>query len=223
LRNCANVCLAYIATLNLPDTLNFELAEEDVAKLSSSHQKGTPDKRQNLPVPNLLEGLSKTTPLNSVSSSPTSEFPPTGKSGGREFFSSVANVLSTFVPDGGKSSARRKLNQPPSRATSPTLPPLDIPRLHYGPGSSPPRQRKRVITVNDKMFSDAKWTVETQQFGVNGGLINAVKAAHTAGKLQNYMWIGTLGMVYSSPFDVNCVANRCAKREPEGRSHRLFR
>lgn len=47
------------------------------------------------------------------------------------------------------------------------------------------------------MFSTAKWTAEKQQFGVNGGLINAVKSAENAGALTNFKWIGTLGMVHS--------------------------
>jgi hypothetical protein len=45
------------------------------------------------------------------------------------------------------------------------------------------------------LFTSAKWTPEKQQFGVNGGLINAVKSAQDAGALQDYKWIGTLGMV----------------------------
>ena len=49
----------------------------------------------------------------------------------------------------------------------------------------------------DTMFSDAKWKAEKQEFGVNGGLINAVRAAENAGELQDYKWIGTLGMVKS--------------------------
>jgi hypothetical protein len=53
--------------------------------------------------------------------------------------------------------------------------------------------------VSDKIFADAKWTVENQQFGVNGGLINAVKAAHSAGALTDFKWVGTLGMVRRPP------------------------
>jgi hypothetical protein len=189
----------FIATLNLPDTLNFELAEDDVAKLSSGRQAAPPrpDKRQNLPIPNLLESLSRNTSSPpTASSSPTSEFAPGGgASNRREFLTTVTNALATFEPDGTKSQVRRKLTQPPSRVTSPTPPPGEVPRVNYGPGASSPQSRKRRVTVSDKMFADAKWTAEKQQFGVNGGLINAVKSAHDAGALQDYMWIGTLGMV----------------------------
>jgi hypothetical protein len=92
---------------------------------------------------------------------------------------------------------RRKLTQPPSRATSPTPPvPPEVPTLvNYGPGTSPPRWRKRGATISDKIFSNAKWTAEKQQFGVNGGLINAVTSAANAGALTDYCWVGTLGMV----------------------------
>lgn len=58
------------------------------------------------------------------------------------------------------------------------------------------------MTVSDKLWADAKWTSEKQQFGVNGGLINAVKSAQDAGALQDYTWIGTLGMVLS--YDSGC-------------------
>ena len=147
----------------------------------------------------MLEGLSK----NAVSSPPTAiaspvtEFPPGGSgSGRREFFTNVANALASLDVDGGRPQIRRKLTQPLSSATSPTLPPVEPPRVNYGPGASPPRAWKKKVPVSDKMFVDAKWTAEKQQFGVNGGLINAVHSAEKAGALPDYKWIGTLGMVY---------------------------
>jgi hypothetical protein len=163
---------AYIATLNLPDTLNFELAEEDAAKLPEV--KTSPQKRQNIPKPNLLESLSKglVSVPTSASVSPTTEFPPGGSRQG--FFASVTNALAGLDPE---SSSRPQI------------------RINYGPGASPPRARKRGQTISDKLFTSAKWTPEKQQFGVNGGLINAVKSAEDAGALQDYKWIGTLGMV----------------------------
>jgi len=51
------------------------------------------------------------------------------------------------------------------------------------------------MTINEGVFSGAKWSAEQQQFGVNGGLINAVKSAYDAHQLEDYMWVGTLGMV----------------------------
>lgn len=195
--------IAFIATLNLPDTLNFELAEEDVHKLTSETQPtpSGPIKTKSLPVPNLLQGLSK-----SVSSPPTvilspaTESLPVGTADRGEFFRNVANALASLdAGDGGRPQVRKKLNQPPSRAQSPPLPRIEPPKQdNYGPGPSPPRSaRKRKTPVNDKMFADAKWTTEKQQFGVNGGLINAVNSAETASKLTDYQWIGTLGMVIS--------------------------
>jgi len=202
-------------TLNLPDTLNFDLSKEDVAKLSVA--AGATDKanvsplkkRSNLPVPNLLETLSKnvTSSPPTASSSPTTEFPPSvGQSTlrdgttRREFFANVASALQSLgslEPEvGGRPQFRRKLTQPPSRATSPDIPPTEPPKQNFGPGASPPRHRTRKMTIGaDKIFSDAKWKAEKQEFGVNGGLINAVRAAESAGKLQDYKWIGTLGMV----------------------------
>ena len=184
--------------MNLPDTLNFELAEADAARLSSEAEAPTRN-RQNLPKPNLLESLSKNTTSSppTALTSPTHEFSP-GHSNRRDFFTSVANALAGVDPDETRPQVRKKLTQPVSRATSSPPPkPLDIPSTSYGPGASPPRARNRRVTVTDKMFADATWTVETQQFGVNGGLINAVKSAHNSGALQDYKWIGTLGMVHS--------------------------
>jgi len=205
-------------TLNLPDTLNFDLSEEDAAKLSVA--TGATDKvtvsplkkRSNLPVPNLLETLSKNVSSSppTTSSSPTTEFPPsttaqsTLRDGAarREFFANVASALQSLgslEPEaGGRPQYRRKLTQPPSRATSPPIPPTEPHKGNFGPGGSPLRQRSRKMTIGtDKMFSDAKWKAEKQEFGVNGGLINAVRAAENAGKLQDYKWIGTLGMAKS--------------------------
>jgi hypothetical protein len=59
------------------------------------------------------------------------------------------------------------------------------------------------MTISDKVFSDAEWTAEKQQFGVNGGLINAVRSAEDAGELKDYMWVGTLGMVHFSLFNAD--------------------
>lgn len=94
--------------------------------------------------------------------------------------------------DLSRPSVRRKLTQPMSRATSPSA---HADRIIYGAGNGPLRPRKRAVTINEGIFAGAKWTAEKQQFGVNGGLINAVKSAHDAHALENYMWIGTLGMV----------------------------
>lgn len=207
--------IAFIVTLNLPDTLNFDLSEEDVARLSvatraTDKANVSPlKKRSNLPVPNLLESLSKnvTSSPPSAINSPTTEFPPSAgqstlRDGAtrRDFFANVASALQSLgslEPEvGGRPQVRRKLTQPPSRATSPDIPPTEPPKHNFGPGASPPRHRTRKNTVGaDKIFSDAKWKSEKQEFGVNGGLINAVRAAENAGKLQDYKWIGTLGMV----------------------------
>jgi hypothetical protein len=144
----------------------------------------------------LLEGLSKNTTSSPPTAviSPITEFPPaTGGGSQREFFLSVASALGSLDPEGSRPQARRKLIQPRSSVTSPTISPLDIPHVNYGPGAAP--MRVRGVVTNDRMFASAEWTVETQQFGVNGGLINAIHSAQNSGALQDYKWIGTLGMV----------------------------
>jgi hypothetical protein len=183
--------LAYIATLNLPDTLNFELAEEDIARLPAQipATPGQTRNRQNLlPIPNLIEGLRSP---GSRASSPTNEFPPAFGFGGG------VGRMDYFPLENGEETQqrppfRRKLTQPLSRATSP---PAQTDQKKYSPGNAPARSRKRGMTVNEGIFSGAKWSAEKQQFGVNGGLINAVKSAHDAHALEDYMWVGTLGMV----------------------------
>jgi len=162
--------------------------------------------------PNLLEGLSRNSVTSSpptLAVSPTTEVPPSSPgttptgphANRRDFFASVANALAGLdVPlDGSRPQFRRKLTQPPSRAQSPPLLVEELQKpVNYGPGAAPPRAQKRRATVNDKIFADAKWTVEKQQFGVNGGLINAVRSAAKSGALMDYKWVGTLGMVTSS-------------------------
>jgi len=192
--------------LNLPDTLNFELADEDLRKLTVDNvfpttPRTTPAKR--IPKPNLLEGLQRNPSSSppSVSASPTKEFPPTGPLGSRrEFFANLTNALEDLDPDGGRPQFRRRLTQPPSRATSPPHQPIDMAKA---PGIGPARPRKRGVTISDKLFSNAKWTAEKQQFGVNGGLINAVNSAKDAGALKDFKWVGTLGMVYSILIEFN--------------------
>src|SRR5271170_5132783 len=176
---------AYIATLNLPDTLNFELAEEDAAKLYPTDNPGSPSRsgtRQSAPKPNLLESLSKNASSSppTVASSLTTEFPP-GGSRRAKFFASVTSALANLDPDiETRPHLRRKLTQPPSHATSPLLPRVEPPHINYGLAASPSCTRKRDLTVGQNLFVNAKWTAEKQQFDVNGELINAVKSAQNA-------------------------------------------
>jgi trehalose-phosphatase len=46
---------------------------------------------------------------------------------------------------------------------------------------------------HDRVFAEAQWTVELADQG-NGGLRNAVEAAARTGKLNDKIWVGTLGM-----------------------------
>jgi trehalose 6-phosphate synthase complex regulatory subunit len=46
---------------------------------------------------------------------------------------------------------------------------------------------------HSKVLADAEWTVEPAGKG-NGGLRNAVRAAHENGSLQDRTWVGTLGI-----------------------------
>lgn len=99
-------------------------------------------------------------------------------------------------------------NQPPSRAKSP--PPSSILRhaalgakekavaIAYNAQNKLNNRRQRSRTVShDRRFSDYSYTVEKAVIG-NGGLTNAIDAAADAGKLDEKIWVGTLGC----PIDV---------------------
>jgi hypothetical protein len=141
-------------------------------------------------VPNLLDTL-RSRPT-SVASSPTSEFPPPPPPG---YFSTLAAALENGDLDRRVQSPRKKLTQPLSLATDPPVPPE---RKIYGHGAGPPHPPRRRGTITEALFAGAQWKVEPQQFGVNGGLINAVRSAYEAHQLGDYTWVGTLGMVFPS-------------------------
>jgi hypothetical protein len=210
------VIIAYIATLNLPDTLNFLLAEADAIKFSSGPQftlQPIPQKKTE-PKPNLLESLSRTIGSTSMPSSalpsPKGEFPP-GSANRREFFESIKQALSGLDVPSERPQNRRRLTQPPSRAASPTLPHSEVLKNTGDRVVGLHRIKKREKVSSDKVFEDAQWATEKQQFGVNGGLINAVRSAEKAGGLSDYKWVGTLGMVSSSVIYTLTTAHGCVK------------
>ncbi|KAF4509264.1 hypothetical protein G6O67_005537 [Ophiocordyceps sinensis] len=92
-----------------------------------------------------------------------------------------------------------RANQPVFRARSPPPPNLfghnrtlqkacELGRQ----GVSQPKALMRSDS-HDRVFSSAPWKVVDADQG-NGGLRNAAKAAARDGKLNDYMWVGTLGM-----------------------------
>ncbi|POR35508.1 Putative alpha,alpha-trehalose-phosphate synthase [UDP-forming] [Tolypocladium paradoxum] len=92
-----------------------------------------------------------------------------------------------------------RANQPRSRANSP--PPAEIfehsrtlqkARELGRRGVIQPRPLLRSDSA-DRVFSSAPWTVVDADQG-NGGLRNAAEAAAREGKLNEYTWVGTLGM-----------------------------
>jgi trehalose-6-phosphate synthase len=90
--------------------------------------------------------------------------------------------------------------QPKSRASSP--PPASILEHNRRLAEKAAQLRRagikhsQTVTQNeshDRVFAEAKWTVEPADQG-NGGLRNAVHAAARSGNLNEFTWVGTLGM-----------------------------
>lgn len=94
-----------------------------------------------------------------------------------------------------------RADQPMSRANSPPPPSLtlaDKNRVQQKAkelgrqGITQPRPLFRSDS-HDRVFAHANWRVVNADQG-NGGLRNAAEAAAREGKLDNYIWVGTLGM-----------------------------
>lgn len=121
-------------------------------------------------------------------------------------------------PDNPAWGTGKLFNQPRSRASSP--PPADILKHNKitekaaALGRAGLRQpRLNRSDSHDRVFAHADWTVERAEQG-NGGLRNAVQAAVRSGKLQDKIWVGTLGM----PTDaLDTDYGRNTKNDIEGR------
>lgn len=92
----------------------------------------------------------------------------------------------------------RLFTQPKSRASSP--PPADILKHNktvekaHALGRAGVRQPQLERSEShDRVFAVADWTVVPADQG-NGGLRNAVQASVRSGKLEDKIWVGTLGM-----------------------------
>ncbi len=112
------------------------------------------------------------------------------------------NPLSIIAPSDPHSPAwgsGRLFTQPRSRASSP--PPADllkhdkVAEKAAALGRAGIRQPQLLgrSDSHDRVFAHADWTVVPADQG-NGGLRNAVNASVRAGKLQDKIWVGTLGM-----------------------------
>ncbi|KAK4183123.1 glycosyltransferase [Podospora australis] len=93
-----------------------------------------------------------------------------------------------------------RMDQPMSRANSPPPPGLiskskSLAQKAYAMGRagiSQPRALERSES-HDRVFANANWQIANADQG-NGGLRNAAEAAARDGKLEDYTWVGTLGM-----------------------------
>ena len=110
-------------------------------------------------------------------------------------------LRSTIAPTDPHSPAwgsGKLFNQPKSRASSP--PPADILKhnktvvkaTNLGRAGVRQPQAERSDS-HDRVFAHADWTVVPAEQG-NGGLRNAVQASVRSGKLNDKIWVGTLGM-----------------------------
>ena len=109
------------------------------------------------------------------------------------------SVLAPSDPHSPAWGSGRLFTQPQSRANSP--PPADILRHNklvdkaaaLGRAGIRQPQLGGRSESHDRVFAHADWTVVPADQG-NGGLRNAVQAAVRNGKLQDKIWVGTLGM-----------------------------
>ncbi|KAH8815415.1 glycosyltransferase family 20-domain-containing protein [Xylogone sp. PMI_703] len=117
------------------------------------------------------------------------------------FFPKQENSKSTIAPSDPHSpkwGLGRLFTQPKSRASSP--PPADILKHNKtlekanALGRAGVRQPQLGRSdSHDRVFALAEWTVVPAEQG-NGGLRNAVQAAVRSEKLEDKIWVGTLGM-----------------------------
>ncbi|KAK5988462.1 Trehalose-6-phosphate synthase [Cladobotryum mycophilum] len=194
----------FIASLFLPKTIQFSLPGTPPRRkntLSKRYHKAfnPPKPTVAAPPPEIQPSLftpqPDITPPQTPVDEPTSPDPFANEDGFRIQFPHSDSSPS----DKGSDSWGSRANQPKSRANTP--PPADI--FESGRISQKAKelgrrgilQPKSLIRSesHDKVFASAQWRVVNADQG-NGGLRNAAEAAARDGKLNDYTWVGTLGM-----------------------------
>ncbi|KAI9772253.1 MAG: hypothetical protein M1840_001002 [Geoglossum simile] len=193
----------FVVSLYLPYTVSF-------------HTKQTPDRQETLcqqhppalkpssydvtaPIPNLFTSLG----TRNGAGGPTPPETPYITTDPQEFFFKYhdrSGVVQLPIPDPNPLALSDPhlptYIQTSSRSNSPPLSPLlklagVNDRRHAYSGRR--RGSGHSSDFHSKVLADAEWTVEAAGKG-NGGLRNAVRAAHENGSLQDRTWVGTLGM-----------------------------
>lgn len=197
----------------LPNTINFLLPSKPIT--SSTAPPATAGRGRTVPAPlkrtsTKLDTTEKPSLFNNDITPPHT---PTKDIDYNEFFAQKDLELRTHFPkqDGPRSiiapsdphspawGTGKLFTQPQSRASSP--PPADLLKstkiaekaaVLGRAGIRQPQLGGRSDS-HDRVFTHAPWTVVPADQG-NGGLRNAVQAAVRNGKLNDKIWVGTLGM-----------------------------
>ncbi|KFA67307.1 hypothetical protein S40285_03637 [Stachybotrys chlorohalonatus IBT 40285] len=196
----------FVCSLFLPKTVHFTLPG---APPNGRHKPGrrftkaafdAPPKTPKTPVapelqPSLFNPQPEVTPPQTPTDEPASPDPFINEDGFRIQFPNESGS----PPDRRSSTWGGRANQPKSRANSP--PPAEISEHSRLLQKARELGRQGVIQPkplarsdsHDRVFASANWRVVDADQG-NGGLRNAAEAAAREGKLDEYTWVGTLGM-----------------------------
>ncbi|KAF3937619.1 Trehalose-phosphatase [Dactylella cylindrospora] len=199
----------FVASLYLPYTINFHVAEKEEERGRKPTTAPRPAALRipaaNEPQAGLIQSLASRIGSRQPSPPPT----PPVQNAEEIFFVKPPLVSAGTAPVNPESAVpqklKRALTQPTSRATSP--PPASIleskapavaPEDRHHTVSGAPRaipipKRKATLTDQSQLFSEAEWTVEPAERG-NGGLRNAINSALEAGGVDEVTWVGTVGM-----------------------------
>lgn len=197
----------FIASLFLPKTVHFNLPGTSPRGALSEKSQPAPPKLEKRPdaaaPPSLFQPTASITPPHT----PTEGQKPVGGFTNEDGLR-VLPPLDTTTPvaaTGVRAPADRssptwggRLDQPMSRASSPPPPSLinasiQLKAKELGrQGVTQPSALTRSES-HDRVFAHADWKIVNADQG-NGGLRNAVEAAFREGNLDEYTWVGTLGM-----------------------------
>ncbi|KAL2147669.1 hypothetical protein VTI28DRAFT_7021 [Corynascus sepedonium] len=190
----------FIASLFLPKTIHFTLP-------GTPPRGSASEKKQPRPVPlerqpSLFQPSNITPPITPTEEKKQDVGPFANEDGLRVHIPGSQPDTDTLRAPADRSSPTwgGRPDQPMSRANSPPPPSL----IDQGrslqqkakelgrQGVTQPRSLVRSDS-HDRVFAHANWKVVNADQG-NGGLRNAADAAAREGKLDNYIWVGTLGM-----------------------------
>ncbi|KAG9238558.1 glycosyltransferase family 20-domain-containing protein [Amylocarpus encephaloides] len=193
----------FVVSLFLPNTISFSIPTLTAVRRDQPPVKRSSTKAGALEKPSLFTQHDLTPPRTRTTDNDHVEFfAQRGTQASNGHFPKQEGPRSIIAPSDPHSPAwgsGRHFTQPPSRASTP--PPADILKHNKTPEKAAAISRAGIrqpqldgrSESHDRVFAHANWTVVPADQG-NGGLRNAVQAAVRNGKLNDKIWVGTLGM-----------------------------